>query len=378
MEPATMGGRSETPYDFHEEEVNDIIQVASYHCEQLRCTVIHFSAACHEPILSSIATPFPRSSRDSRQFRSLERLPLELLHIVIPGMDMQSVFNFRQTSLRLRDAVDSLPQYQLIVSYGLDLYCALLRTQHAPNVTLFDFHSVLCTKKCAFCDNFGDFISLLIWQRCCFRCIQLAPQASVQTLQSARTNYASNTNEAHQLMSLKLLKRESYATGQFFPHPRNSLVSTQHAQSAWSARPRRREREEVDRRNYQHCLSEMGACALPHYNTQKKELERGLSCAGCELNAAGRLWAARRAWNPWIPGISWIPRDVDEVRWTIYSKIYTRARFLEHFRWCKQAQRMWNLSKGGEELSFEKPDVALADGILSSSTLISIPGWWWR
>ncbi|KAI1365950.1 hypothetical protein F5Y08DRAFT_162119 [Xylaria arbuscula] len=377
MEPATMGGRSETPYEIHDEEVDDIIQVASYHCEQLRCTVIHFSAACHEPILSSIATPFSRSSRNFRQFRSLERLPLELLHIVILSMDMQSLFIFRQASLRLRDAVDSLPQYQLIVSYGLDLYCALLRTRHAPNVTLFDFHSVLCTKKCAFCDNFGDFISLLIWQRCCFRCIQQAPQASVQTLQSARQNYALNTTEARQLISLKLLRRERYETGQSLPHLRNSLVSTQHAQSAWSARPRRLEQREVNRRNYLH-LSKMGACALPHYNSQTREVERGLSCAGCELNAVGRLWVAQRAWRAWVVMRPWRPRDAEAVRCTIYSKIYTRTGFLEHFRWCKQAQRMWNLSKGGEELSFEKPNVALAEVHLASANMILIPGWWWR
>jgi hypothetical protein len=62
---------------------------------------------------------------------SLDQLPLELLHETLFYLDMHSLFSFRQTSLRSRQTVDSIKQYQMVVSHGLNLFCALLRTRVA-------------------------------------------------------------------------------------------------------------------------------------------------------------------------------------------------------------------------------------------------------
>ena len=335
MELATINGRSDTAYNFHEEEADEILKVASYYHERLRFAVIHFSPACHAPILSSIATPFPLSSRVSGQPPSLDGMPLELSQMVISDLDMYSLFSLRRTTTRLRSAVDSLSQYQLVAAYGLDLFCALLRTQHASNITLPDFHRALCTKNRAFCGSFGGFISLLIWERRCLRCLRDAPQTSVQTLQPARRNFSLNTADAHQPASLKMLTPEHYDTNQELPVLRNFLVSTQHAESAWSARPRRRRREDINQHYLR--LNFMGACALPFYDSRTREVESGISCAGCELRAQRY------------------------GRQTSRPNIYTRLGFLEHFRQCRHARFLWNLSKEGKELPFKLLDNASVD-----------------
>ena len=57
----------------------------------------------------------------------------------------------------------------------------------------------------------------------------------------------------------------------------------------------------------------MGSCALPYYDKLTGDVEHGISCAGCK-------------------------RD----------KVYSREGLLEHFKWCKQAQLLWNSTHGGK------------------------------
>ncbi|KAJ5807710.1 hypothetical protein N7447_011166 [Penicillium robsamsonii] len=116
---------------------------------------------------------------------SLDRLPLELLFDTLYRLDMCSLFKFRQITLRSRQLVDSLNQYQRVVSYGLNLFCALLRTRRVIDISLLDFYNALCTKACNFCGEFGGFISLLIWKRCCFR----SSKTQVRTPASVRKQF---------------------------------------------------------------------------------------------------------------------------------------------------------------------------------------------
>ncbi|KAK3934889.1 hypothetical protein QBC46DRAFT_398754 [Diplogelasinospora grovesii] len=68
---------------------------------------------------------------------------------------MYSLFKLRQTNLRSRQAVDSLKQYQMVVSYGLNLLC-VLRTRLTISVSLFDFYYALYTKAYTLCGNSAD------------------------------------------------------------------------------------------------------------------------------------------------------------------------------------------------------------------------------
>jgi hypothetical protein len=65
----------------------------------------------------------------------------------------------------------------------------------------------------------------------------------------------------------------------------------------------------------------MSACALPYYDRKTVSLERGVACAGCPQ----------------------LPQRVGGVWWDLErrEKLYSRKELLEHFRWCPQAQRIW-------------------------------------
>ncbi|KAJ4009615.1 hypothetical protein NW766_008735 [Fusarium irregulare] len=176
---------SAAEYQFNEDETDAIVRTVSYHRKDFDQAVIWFSPPEHHDIRPSIATPFPRSSDVRSGF--FDRLPLELFRDILFRLDIRSLFRLRQTNLRAREAVDSLKEYQIIVSHGLNLLCALLRTDLARDILLLDFYDVLCTKICSICGEFGGFVSLLSWARCCFRCItRSAPRARVCTLAGAQ------------------------------------------------------------------------------------------------------------------------------------------------------------------------------------------------
>ncbi|KXJ85314.1 hypothetical protein Micbo1qcDRAFT_223471 [Microdochium bolleyi] len=195
--------RSLTEYRFHEEQAEAIARTAGYHRRDFCRSVIWFSPRRHVDVRLSIAAPFPRTS--TRGVGSLDRLPLELLHYVFLCLDMHALFNFRQTNLRSREMVDSLNQYQMVVSDGLNLFCALLRTRLADGVSLFDFYCALCTKACTFCSEFGGFISLLTWNRCCFKCLQHAPEIQVRALATFGKQFHLAKTDLGQLRSFKTL-----------------------------------------------------------------------------------------------------------------------------------------------------------------------------
>ncbi|KAF3070627.1 hypothetical protein GL218_00078 [Daldinia childiae] len=332
------GYYSATEYCFHEEQADAIVRTAAYHRKDYCRSVIWFSPREHVGIRPSIATPFQRDSHTG--LGPLDRLPLELLYNVLLLLDMRSLFNFRQINLRSRRAVDSLRQYQMVVSYGLNLFCALLRTQLASTISLADFYYALCTKACTFCGEFAGFISILTWNRCCFKCLREAPEGRVQSLRAVRKKFHLPTAGSAQLRSLKVLPG-IYSMNETVYKFRIAVVSVhqltlvpRHDVSGWvipEGNP-----------NFRFMVS----CALPYFDRQTGKVECGMSCAGCQLALEKCIIGSR--------GERW----AFEAR----DKVYAQDGFLEHFRRCEQAQLIWRSSDEGKSQSTELPEAARRGG----------------
>lgn len=174
------GYTSATEYSFSQDQTDAIVRVAAYHRRDFEPSMIWFPRRDHVGIIQSIATSFPRTSDTG--LGPLDRFPLELVHEILLYLDMQSLFNLRQASLRSRQTVDSLHQYQRVVSHGLNVFCALLRTRLAIDFSLSNFYQAPCTKACDTCGGFGGFVSLLAWHRCCAACVRGALESQLQPL----------------------------------------------------------------------------------------------------------------------------------------------------------------------------------------------------
>jgi len=341
------GYRSVTEYRFHKEQTDAIIRVTAYHRKDYCRSVIWFSPREHVSIHQSIATPFRRTSNTG--LGSLNRLPLELLHDVFLRLDMLSLFNLRQANLGSRQTVDSLKQYQVVVSHRLNLFCALLRTRLAIGVSLFDFHDALCPKACVFCGEFGGFMSLLLWNRCCFKCLQGALKTQVQPLAAVRKQFHLTKTELGQLRSFKTLPG-IYSMKESVNKSRITVVSVHQAILVSGQQPHSQAQAQPANSGRNQKFNFMGSCALPYYDRRTGRVEHGMSCAGCQLalekdiiGSRGEIWAF-------------------EAR----DKVYAQDGFMDHFRWCEQAQILWRSSGEGKHRPIELPEAARRGGYFNS------------
>jgi hypothetical protein len=298
--------------------------------------MLWFPPKVHVGIRPSIATPFQRIPTTGLGF--LDRLPLEILQLLWLWLDMRSLFKLRQVNLRARETVDALQQYQLVVSHGLNLFCALLRTRLATGVSLSDFHDALCTKSCALCGEFAGFMSALTWTRCCFRCLEKAPETEVQALGTVRRKFHLTTKgQIAQLKSFKTLPGtywvDSGCVDESVRKRRNTLVSAHQARLVFGQQAHTPVQEQATNWTRRTSVFRyMAACALDYHDRTTGRVEHGISCAGCQ-----------HAWEVGL--LSWDARMfISMVRKTVYS----RDDFLDHFRWCKEAQLLWESSDGGK------------------------------
>ncbi|KAH7238146.1 hypothetical protein BKA59DRAFT_481492 [Fusarium tricinctum] len=340
------GYRSAIEYLFSDEQTDAIVRTAAYLRKDFCLSVIWFSPREHVDIRPSIAAPFRRTSNCG--LGCLDRLPLELLHDTLFRLDMHSMFKFRQTNLRSRQMVDSLKQYQMIVSHGLNLLCALLRTRLAIEISLLDFYNALCIKNCSLCGEFGGFISLLTWKRCCFKCLKEAPETQVQTLAAARKQLRLTKVEIGQLRSFKTLPG-IYSMEETVHKSRIAIVS-RHQASLICKRPSDalgQAQTTVSERNRK--FNFMGSCALPYYDKLTGNVEHGMSCAGCQLALEKDI----------------IGTKCEKWAFEARDKVYARDEFLEHFRWCEQAQLLWRSSCEGNNRPIELPEAVRRGGFFN-------------
>ncbi|KAK3903999.1 hypothetical protein C8A05DRAFT_42874 [Staphylotrichum tortipilum] len=340
--------RSTTEYCFSEEQADAIVDVVASKRSDFRLAVISFPPGEHDTIRQSIATPFRRAAENdaSTGLGNLSHLPLEILQELLPHMDMTSLFTLRQANLSSRRAVDSLPQYRAVTSHGLDVFCALLRTRLAADVSLLDFYDALCSKACALCGGeFAEFVLLLAWGRCCFSCFYKdVPEARVQALDSVRSQFSLTTTEAGQLRSFETLPG-TYSMDATEDEVRTTVVPARQVETLFRGRPRllyqRRQPPpqpgwpilHLPSRARSARLRFMAACALPHYDKRTGQTEYGVACAACCQLAVQEPPVSLAATSKWA--------------YEAYERVYSRLGFLEHFRWCRRAQDEWTWANEG-------------------------------
>jgi hypothetical protein len=253
-----------------------------------------------------------------------------LLNVLL-NTDMRSLFNFRQANLSARRVVGSIAEYQKVVTHALSFYCALLRTETAANFTLLDCFQALCTKACAICKGFSGCLSLITGDRCCFRCLYRSSRTEIQTLQHVQRAFHLTKAEQNQLRTMKVKVGAYPRLGWTQGHTR-TVVSCHQVQRLFGPHMGLHGSRNIPSK---------GACVLPYYDRETDQIERGVCCAGCLLAAEKDR----------------ISMDITKWESRARDTVYARDGFLEHFKWCEFAQRLWISS---EEGSRQPPDLPRA------------------
>lgn len=344
MAPIMLRGYlSAAEYHYQEEQADAIIRTTSYHRKDYNLAVIWFSDREHLGVRMSMSTSFQRPPCAS--LGTLGRLPQELLNNIFLALDIRSLPKCRQLNVRSRQAIDSLLEYQAISTHALNSLCALLRTRLAHNLSLFDFYQALCEKNCVLCGQFAGFIFLPTWRRCCFVCLQGAPELQMQTVAAVRKLLPLSAAAIRKLTSFKTLPG-TYSMEESVRKARITLVPMEQAMRASKEQQQALRQAEPTRFRQNRKLNFMASCGLPHYDRQNRTTEHGISCAGCQLALEKDIIGSRG--EEW----AYIARD----------RVHGKEGFLEHFKRCEQAQLLWESSNGGSIVPPELPEGAKNGG----------------
>ncbi|KAL4891353.1 hypothetical protein BDV59DRAFT_182300 [Aspergillus ambiguus] len=101
---------------------------------------------------------------------ALERLPLELIHLALIQLDMQSLTVFRRVNKRARLVTNSIPQYRRILVHAPASIRGSLNIESARFFSCQDLYEKLCTAECDSCGDFGGYLYLVTCRRVCFLC----------------------------------------------------------------------------------------------------------------------------------------------------------------------------------------------------------------
>ncbi|KAL2007689.1 hypothetical protein VTN00DRAFT_7671 [Thermoascus crustaceus] len=299
----------EEEYLFDSRHADDIVRIASYHRKDFDPAVVWLNLRDHVDVKASMPRRFPRPF--TNDLGILDTLPLEILHEICLHMDIASLFQFRQVSMRARSGwhAERVPlrgrprtgdpprrpedRGRVVLHHPRPLHGALhaglyslrrLRRVHLPPY----FHSVLLlvhplTDGAATSRHAVYFLDERLYE--------------AQTCLVAREHI--------------LLLLECWGNPEGYNRLGNMISMGAMVESP--------------------LYRFMAATALPYLDLMNKSndndsnntngrVENGVRCKGCQIALKKR-------------------RD----------RVYSREGFLKHFRWCRQAQKLWEASCEGKK-----------------------------
>lgn len=263
---------------------------------------------------------FPRhakanSTNSCSNIGNLDAFPLEIIHLILGTLDLQSLTDFRVISWRARALVNSLQPYRKIAHYSPDALRALLSTQMAVHFTAKDIFNALCTQQCFGCGQFGPFLDLFTSHRQCITCVAYSDSLLSITASSAKTKFDLNPETLSSLPTLLSLPGR-YTQSERACGRRLSLVRMV---SVAATMPIQND-DFSDSLPPLDCHEQnpnrfMAIIRFPSLDIGTGKLDWGVSCQACRLGTRDK----RRGYYNW-------------------NTIYSTAGYIEHFQKCQLSQ----------------------------------------
>ncbi|KAK3944831.1 hypothetical protein QBC46DRAFT_278870 [Diplogelasinospora grovesii] len=308
-----------------EKHADAVLRVCSYHRRDFDLVVVRSRPHDMQPVQASLQAAF--ETLPTAELGILDRLPAELMSMVLRELDIRSFFHFRQVNRRARVLSTRLWEYELVSKHGLEGLRGLLRAELAHCFAIDDLYQPLITDKCSTCGAFGGLLFLFTAERCCFDCLQssahyrvLPPStfARLAHISPSRLKRLSGPSlrtvpGIYNMMETPA-RRPKYLV---FEEKATQTLLAIGAIGEDAIRNLRSWREQSGQRF-------MAATAYPCYSLENAKLERGVSCKGCQV----RLELLRG--------------DSDNR-----DQAFSTQGFLSNFSQCVETQRLWAESEGG-------------------------------
>ncbi|KAF6815718.1 F-box domain-containing protein [Colletotrichum sojae] len=174
--PATLDalpeGNEPKMAEFSSIEPQKLIKKLSHRPYEILEAMITIHTPRIPPAPSALSRPLP--SRIS-SLGVLDRLPPEIMSMVLGLLDLPSLAFFARVSHRANDVIRSLRQYQDLLAFAPEAVEALRRTEVIRVHSVAHLHDALRSRRCATCTELGEFLFLPTGERCCWQCLRDHP-----------------------------------------------------------------------------------------------------------------------------------------------------------------------------------------------------------
>lgn len=373
--PATLGTlRGEdkpTMSAFSFIEPRKLIKKLSYRHIDILHSMITIDTRQSPPAPSALSRPLP--SRIS-SLGVLDRLPPEIMSMILESLDLLSLAGFARVSHRANDVIHSLRQYQDLLAFAPQAIAALRRTGLIRVHSTAHLHDALRSQRCATCIEYGDFLFLPTGERCCWQCLRDHPFLRMISPREAQLYFCLSERHVKRLTTLTVIGGEYGIFGvRDVSHksiPEQRLVSARAAaelglevhgsaenlEKALTRRPLSSKTMITARflqggiavpRNEDLLLMPsqgdvpkdefFGTASIPFPSLSGRgEIDHGLWCYGCEFNF--RLYKQGRLPQDVLASIVPPNRDPERILKGLERRARSRESFYEHIRNCYEAR----------------------------------------
>lgn len=317
-------------YEPEKESEIEVIRVTSYHRRDFDLAVARTNPCHHDQVRRSLLRTI---NAISSTLGNLQALPLEIVYEICVLLDIQSLLSFRHVNRRAQQIVRTTRGYEAVITHALEALSVILKTNIASWFTLSVLFEVLCTSDCHFCGSFGGFIFLLSFMRCCFSCIREDSLPSILPLSVKKIGVKSSPGSLHSLVPTIRSLPGTYSMDEIVRKKITQIMPAEFINRL--SLPDANERARVTQSKEKALLRYMVTTALPYLDIESGGIQNGLCCSGCQI-------ALERAL-----GSTTIQPNACALR----DKVYSYEEFMEHFRECREAQNLWELSNEGVDVA---------------------------
>lgn len=129
----------------------------------------------------------------------LDRLPPEILSMLLSLLDIQSIIRFACTSIRGSTLVRAYPAYRDLVAFAPHVLVALSRVGLLGHQSVVELHATLKAEQCASCIEYGAFLFLPTCERCCWECLRYNPSLRMLLPSQAKRYFGLSERHLRQL-----------------------------------------------------------------------------------------------------------------------------------------------------------------------------------
>ncbi|KAK6951838.1 hypothetical protein Daesc_006363 [Daldinia eschscholtzii] len=300
-----------------------ILNICSYRPHGFESAVIQPCPEKTRVVQETLQAPFKNPPVSG--LGNLDRLPPELMLMVLYCLDLHSYFKFRQVNRSARVLSTSLREYKLVSKYALESLRNLFRTRLGHAFTIVDLHRTLISPGCKLCGGFGGFVFLFTLVRCCPACIQNSPKLRVIHMSALAKLARRSPNRLSRLLEVILWPVPGLYSMSGGPaiRPKRLLAEEQTVATLKSLGLLSHDSiEAIARHNGYKNQRFMAVTVLPWYDMDNAKIERGVSCKGCRF----------------YPGFLRYPTQKDRED---QDRIFSTRDFLSHFNHCAKARKIW-------------------------------------